>query len=591
MWETASDQIEVEAAQRAHHVALARAEAHWPFLAKARSKDEFGHRLALVTTANFTEAVVEEFTRRFAAQQVAASLRDFMDAKSGKTGTCKHCGGEIEELAGGGWQIKGGGPASDICIKNKGTTTRYGGEHQPRRQKSSSHAPYNIEERDGKWVVVNSLGEVKGTFDSEEQARQQQKALYANVPGAAEQAKKESGFFERAKEVAQGLSNDPYSENGQHFPHRPGQSPEDARAEWEGSEGKREMDARHPKSTASLEDITEADVIEAMAILETEGGFFSPPRVDPTNPVLDRLDEERRQEHEQDRASHERERDYWREHPDERDRHITQNAGLKTTAEADGKPSVCPDCGKWRNPENCPHCDAQKVIDEAQRFQDDDHGPVLPFLNWFGHGLFPSGAAASASRIAADLPASGKYDTVFQAVQHILSESGGKRGAKINDVAYLMQVSTDQAKRMIQSAVDSGKIEQRGSTYWPSQRTASRIAADEYNLYGTEQETPFSQVRQPRTTRPRQMPHPSPQVGYSAPAAPDFLDVGLAEQPSMVAPVDYSNPHMPSFEQAVAARVARIASRVAEDNPHLSEDSVREIALATLSAYPQMVKR
>ena len=87
------------------------------------------------------------------------------------------------------------------------------------------------------------------------------------------------------------------------------------------------------------------------------------------------------------------------------------------------------------------------------------------------------------------------------------------------------------------------------------------------------------------------MPHPSPQVGYSAPAAPDFLDVGLAEQPSMVAPVDYSNPHMPSFEQAVAARVARIASRVAEDNPHLSEDSVREIALATLSAYPQMVKR
>lgn len=60
------------------------------------------------------------------------------------------------------------------------------------------HAPYNVEQRGDKWVVVNDLGEVKGTFDSKEKAREQQKALYANVPGASEQAERKSSSRQAA---------------------------------------------------------------------------------------------------------------------------------------------------------------------------------------------------------------------------------------------------------------------------------------------------------------------------------------------------------------------------------------------------------
>lgn len=50
-----------------------------------------------------------------------------------------------------------------------------------------THAPYKIVKRGTKWVVVNSLGETKATFDSAEAARAYQRALYANVPGATKQ--------------------------------------------------------------------------------------------------------------------------------------------------------------------------------------------------------------------------------------------------------------------------------------------------------------------------------------------------------------------------------------------------------------------
>jgi hypothetical protein len=58
------------------------------------------------------------------------------------------------------------------------------------------HAPYNVEQRGDQWVVVNDLGEVKGTHDTEDEAREQQKALYANVEGASEQAEqKHEGVY------------------------------------------------------------------------------------------------------------------------------------------------------------------------------------------------------------------------------------------------------------------------------------------------------------------------------------------------------------------------------------------------------------
>jgi Zn finger protein HypA/HybF involved in hydrogenase expression len=55
------------------------------------------------------------------------------------------------------------------------------------------HAPYRIEEEDGKFYVVNDLGERKNEdgYSSREEAREFQKALYKNVPGAAESAKED----------------------------------------------------------------------------------------------------------------------------------------------------------------------------------------------------------------------------------------------------------------------------------------------------------------------------------------------------------------------------------------------------------------
>lgn len=60
------------------------------------------------------------------------------------------------------------------------------------------HAPYYIREEGGKFKVVNRNGEVKGTHDTKEQARQQQKALYVNVPGATEEAEKRHGHTPKA---------------------------------------------------------------------------------------------------------------------------------------------------------------------------------------------------------------------------------------------------------------------------------------------------------------------------------------------------------------------------------------------------------
>ena len=56
------------------------------------------------------------------------------------------------------------------------------------------HAPYRIQPTDdGKYKVVNDLGETKGIHDTKAQAREQQKALYVNVPGASEMAERKSG--------------------------------------------------------------------------------------------------------------------------------------------------------------------------------------------------------------------------------------------------------------------------------------------------------------------------------------------------------------------------------------------------------------
>jgi hypothetical protein len=52
----------------------------------------------------------------------------------------------------------------------------------------ADNAPYKIVKAGDKFNVVNNAGIVKASFDSEEKARSYQKALYANVPGAAKAA-------------------------------------------------------------------------------------------------------------------------------------------------------------------------------------------------------------------------------------------------------------------------------------------------------------------------------------------------------------------------------------------------------------------
>jgi hypothetical protein len=62
------------------------------------------------------------------------------------------------------------------------------------------HAPYYVRREGDKFKVVNRNGDVKGTFNTKEEARSQQKALYANVEGASEEAEKRHGETPKAVE-------------------------------------------------------------------------------------------------------------------------------------------------------------------------------------------------------------------------------------------------------------------------------------------------------------------------------------------------------------------------------------------------------
>lgn len=62
------------------------------------------------------------------------------------------------------------------------------------------HAPYRLEQGDGGWYVVNDKGERKNDKPkSKQQARQFQKALYKNVPGARESAEEDEQKKESAR--------------------------------------------------------------------------------------------------------------------------------------------------------------------------------------------------------------------------------------------------------------------------------------------------------------------------------------------------------------------------------------------------------
>jgi hypothetical protein len=55
-------------------------------------------------------------------------------------------------------------------------------------EQAAMHAPYKILRRNGKYTVVNNLGETKASFASRAEALNYQRALYVSVPGAAKRA-------------------------------------------------------------------------------------------------------------------------------------------------------------------------------------------------------------------------------------------------------------------------------------------------------------------------------------------------------------------------------------------------------------------
>lgn len=58
---------------------------------------------------------------------------------------------------------------------------------------ADGHGPYYIREEGGKYKVVNSLGEVKKSYDNKADARNYQQALFANVPGAQQKGEEHHG--------------------------------------------------------------------------------------------------------------------------------------------------------------------------------------------------------------------------------------------------------------------------------------------------------------------------------------------------------------------------------------------------------------
>lgn len=95
---------------------------------------------------------------------------------------------------------RGPAPDCDLCDGDRvvPATEAHGWHSSSRRQAvrhtapgGGEHAPYRLRRKgDGEWEVVNDQGEVKGTHDSKGEARDQQQALYANVPGARESAER-----------------------------------------------------------------------------------------------------------------------------------------------------------------------------------------------------------------------------------------------------------------------------------------------------------------------------------------------------------------------------------------------------------------
>ncbi len=115
---------------------------------------------------------------------------------------CPKCGGTGEMPAQYlGREHRGQAPDCDLCegagtvpeteAHSWHTSVRVSGVRHT-APGGGEHAPYRLRRKgDGEWEVVNDRDEVKGTHADKGEARKQQEALYANVPGAREPAERD----------------------------------------------------------------------------------------------------------------------------------------------------------------------------------------------------------------------------------------------------------------------------------------------------------------------------------------------------------------------------------------------------------------
>lgn len=118
-------------------------------------------------------------------------------AEKDNHGACAHCNSPVYRH-GDDWKHLGGDPGHGVRLHDDHPWVANAQASRVLAVKHTApgggeHAPYTLEHRSDGWYVVNDKGETKNDkpHPTEDAARQHQKALYANVPGARESAEKE----------------------------------------------------------------------------------------------------------------------------------------------------------------------------------------------------------------------------------------------------------------------------------------------------------------------------------------------------------------------------------------------------------------
>jgi hypothetical protein len=184
----------------------------WPFLAASISDDDYQNRRAikaeevtyicgrvaphLAITQGLVANVLAGFDADYAILHQGAIL-EALPALAEAAGGAGEAAGAAGEAGSGaanfGDLLSGGGGGGGGNQEEEGgepsllSTPKV--EHLIHQAPGGGvHGPYDIEKDGDEWKVVNALGETKGTHGSKAEAREQQKALYVNIPKAREQA-------------------------------------------------------------------------------------------------------------------------------------------------------------------------------------------------------------------------------------------------------------------------------------------------------------------------------------------------------------------------------------------------------------------